>query len=155
LDGTAFEAFGGHRMTEASDIPNKINKARVACSVAYLLVALIPILFLRGSMFYHEVPAGSWNIYRFWWCFSSVYFGFAMVAFVHRRVQISPFPDYILMYPFQLLAISSIVFGGLHLFAATSKYLFYYLSFGVGLTMGFMVDSYWSFVTSFIAKGNK
>ena len=142
-------------MTKASEGPNKTNKVRVACSVAYLIVSLLPVLYLRGSMFYHEVPTGSWNIYRFLWCFSSVYFGFAMIAFVHRHVQISPFPHYIIMYPFQLLAISSIVFGGFHLFPATSTYLFYYLSFGVGLTMGFMADSYWGFVTSFIAKGNK
>ena len=142
-------------MTEASEGSDKGNYARLACLVAYLVVSLLPVLYLRGSMFYHEVPTGSWNFYRFLWCFSSVYFGFAMIAFVHRKVKKSPFPEYITIYPFELLAISLIVFGGFHIFPATSTYLFYYLSCGVGLTMGFLADSYWGFVKSLMAKGNK
>jgi len=133
----------------------KLNKARIGCAVAFLLVSLIPVLCLRERLFYYDVPKASWNAYRFWWCFSSVFFGFSAIAFVWRHVEKSPFPDYVLLYPLQLVAISTIVFGGLHLFPATSGYLFYYLVFGIGWTMGFMVDSYWAFITSIFGKGNK
>ena len=105
-------------------------------------------------MFYREVPSGSWNVYRFLWCFSSVNLGFAMIAYVHRGVKESPFPEYMTRYPLLLLGISAVVFGGLHLFTATATYVFYYLSFGIGLTMGFMVDSYWEFVTALFKRGS-
>lgn len=45
---------------------------------------------------------------------------------------------------------TTLVFGGLHIFDVTSGYLFYYLSFGLCFTLGYLVDSYWSFTKGIV-----
>lgn len=133
----------------------KINKARVGFSAVYFIVSIILFLIFRKDIFYFAVPADFWNIPRFVWCVSSVSFGFSCVAFGLRFQEPTPFPEYITHYPFQLLAMATLVFAVLHIFAATRGYLFYYLSFSMCFTMGYMVDKYWGFIESLIGKVGK
>lgn len=141
-------------MTDAAKTPANINKKRVACSIVCLLGSVVPMILVCNDVFYLDVPTKSWNIYRLWWCFSCVLFGFGVLAFEYRRVQKSPFPEYIVRYLCQLCAMSTILYGGLHIFPSTSGYLFYSLSFGLGFTLGFMADYYWRFVKGVIDKSN-
>jgi len=106
-------------------------------------------------MFYFEVELKSWNFYRLIWCYSGSSLGFAVIALTWRHVEQSPLPEYLTHYPFQLLAISTLVFGGLHLFDVTRGYIFYYLSFGLCFTLGYLVDSYWSFVKAVIKRSKE
>lgn len=133
----------------------KINKARLIFSIAYFVLSIILFLIFRKHIFYFVVPSDSWNIPRFIWCISSVLLGFSCVAFRFRRHDKTPLPEYITHYPLQLLAMATLVFAVLHIFDATSGYLFYYLSFSICFTMGYMVDKYWGFVESLIKKVGK
>ena len=133
----------------------KINKKRVGCSIVYFVISIILFSIFRRDIFYFAVPEDSWNVPRFIWCISSVSLGFSGVAFALRYHDRTPFPEYFTHYPFQLLAMATLVFSALHIFDATSGYLFYYLSFSLCFTMGFMVDRYWGFVESLIGKLNR
>lgn len=137
----------------ASD--KKINTARVCCAIAYFIVSLLPFIVYRKELFYFTVPDESWNYLRFLWCLSAISLGFSLIAFAFRRIAKSPFPEYITHYPLQLIAMATLVFSVLHIFEATSGYLFYYLSFSLCFTMGFMVDRYWGFVQSLINRLGK
>ena len=142
-------------MTAQNTAEKKLNWARVLFSVFYVVVAIALFFSFRENMFYFKVEENSWNTYRFAWCCIGVFLGFATVAFALRCHRPSPFPEYLTHYPFQLAAMASLVFGGLHIFDATSGYLFYYLSFGLCFTLGYLVDSYWSFVRAIIDRSNK
>jgi len=142
-------------MTDQMASEKPLNWARVVFSIFYLLLALLLIFLFRKHMFYFKVEENTWNMGRFIWCLSSVFFGFFSVAFSLRHHKPSPFPAYITHYPFQLIAMATLVFGGLHIFDVTSGYLFYYLSFGLCFTLGHLVDSYWSFIKSVIGRSNK
>ncbi len=141
-------------MTEQNLEQKEINKLRVFFSIFYFLIAIALILFFRDKIFYFQSLENSWNIYRLIWCYSGSALGFAFIALTWRHVKKSPLPEYLTHYPFQLLAISTIVFGGLHLFEITSGYLFYYFSFGLCFTLGYLADSYWSFFSAVIKRSN-
>ena len=134
---------------------NKINWMRICCAITYLAVSLGLFFVYRKEIFYLSVPNESWNYLRFFWCLSSISLGFSLVAFAFRFHDASPFPEYITHYPLQLIAMATLVFSVLHVFEATSGYLFYYLSFSCCFTMGFMVDRYWGFVESLIKRLGK
>lgn len=134
---------------------NKVNIKRLCFTLLYFALAGVLIFIFRNDMFYFEVQKNSWNIYRFIWCFSAAALGFFVVALSYIRLSVSPWPGYAIHYPLQLLAISSLVFGGLHLFEATKGYLFYYFSFGLCYTLGYLVDSYWSFIKMVIKRSSK
>ncbi len=137
------------------DNENRINKKRLCFSLLYFVLAGVLIFIFWNGMFYFEAEKNSWNIYRFIWCFSATALGFFVVALSYIRLSVSPCPDYAIHYPFQLMAISALVFGGLNLFEATKGYLFYYLSFGLCYTLGYLVDSYWSFIKMVIKRSSK
>ncbi len=105
----------------------ELNKSRLGCSIVYFGISIILFLVFRKEIFYFIVPVNSWNIPRFIWCISAVLLGFSGLAFKLRFRNISPFPEYITHYPFQLLSMAALVFAVLHIFDATSGYLFYYL----------------------------
>lgn len=135
--------------------PPKLNWKRVLFSIFYLLLALLLLLLcflFHKCVFYFETEENTWNGYRFPWCLSAVLFGFFTAAVTQWRNQNSPIPMYITNYPLQLIAMATLVFGGLHIFDATSGYLFYYLSFGLCFTLGHLVDSYWSFIKAIISR---
>ena len=133
----------------------KINKARLGFSIVYFTISVLLFFIFKNQIFYFHVPAESWNIPRFIWCISSVSLGFSLVAFALRFHNRTPFPEYITHYPFQLVAMATLVFAVLHIFEATSGYLFYYLSFSICFSMGFMVDRYWGLIESLIGKISK
>lgn len=135
---------------ETKPVP-QVNPKRIACAVVYFLIFLVPF-FIGDRVFYLTTTPDSWNVFRYVWCFSSSCLGFAAVAIVHRRVEQSPFPEYAIHYPLQLLAMSAIVVGVLHLSVATSGFVFYYLGFGLSFTLGFLVDSYWTLVSAAVGK---
>ena len=106
-----------------------INKKRVYCSLAYLIISIFIVLIRRDHIFYLSPFNESYNFDRFLWCLSSSFFGFAVLAFSLRHHQKTPFPVYYSYYPFVLIGISTLVFSILHLFDKTSSFVFYYFSF--------------------------
>jgi len=132
-----------------------LNKARVAFSIIYLMIAVALFLFFRKSIFYFKVPKDTWNFPRFIWCCVSVSLGFSAIAFGLRYHDRSPLPEYFTHYPFQLLAMATLVYSLLQIFEATSGYLFYYLSFSICFTLGYMIDQYWGFFKALIEKVGK
>ena len=139
--------------------PDRLNWKRVLFSIIYLLLALLFLLLIflkfRERVFYFAVKEKTWNGYRFLWCLSAVLLGFFTAAVAQWHNAKSPLPLYITHYPLQLIAMATLVFGALHIFEATSGYLFYYLSFGLSFTLGHLVDSYWSFIKAVIGRSNK
>lgn len=142
-------------MTEKDAVEKRINWARVVFSIIYAIVAIGLFLIFRDTMFYFKAEDNSWNIHRFIWCCIAVSLGFAAIAFGLRHHTRSPLPEYLTHYPFQIVAMAALVFGSLHIFEATSGYLFYYLSFGLCFTLGYLVDSYWSFIMTVVGRANK
>jgi hypothetical protein len=130
--------------------PEKINVLRVYCAIFYFVFGIFLIHLFRSDIFYRHVDINSWNIYRYIWCLASSCIGFASIALVLRKIQENPFPAYVTHYPLQLLAMSALIFAVLHLSTRTSGFIFYYLSFALCFTMGYLVDSYWSFVSSIL-----
>ena len=130
-----------------------LNRPRVFFAFIYFLISLI-LLFIsyKNDVFYLNIPTSSYNFIRFVWCISFVSMGFSGIAFQLRYHYRSPLPEYLTRYPFLLLVIASMVFSGLHIFKATSGYLFYYLSASLGFTFGYMIDRYWEFVLTLIGK---
>jgi hypothetical protein len=120
-------------MTEQKNPKEPLNWARVGFSIFYFALGVLLIVLFRRDMFHLKVEEGWWNGYGFAWCVSGVCIGFSSVAFSLRRHGSSPFPRYVTDYPVQLIAMAALVFAGLHIFDATSGYLFYYLSFGLCL----------------------
>jgi len=142
-------------MAEQNIKDKTINWQRVVFSILYLLLSVLLIYIFRDKIFYFQPYENSWNIYRFIWCIAGVSLGFSVVAFALRHHKRTPLPEYITHYPAQLIAMATLVFGVLHIFEATRGYLFYYLSFSLCFTLGYLVDSYWSFVISLINRGHK
>jgi hypothetical protein len=142
-------------MCISSNKTEQINKLRVIFSVAYFLIFVLLLVIFRKNIFYFEVPKESLNLYRLIWCISFTSLGFSLVAFEYRYHKPSPFPKYVIHYPFQLLAMAALIFSVLHIFEATSGYLFYYLSASLCFTLGYMVDRYWGFIESAVGKVSK
>jgi hypothetical protein len=142
-------------MCNPSNKIEQINKQRVIFAVAYFLIFVLLLVIFWKNIFYFEVPKDSLNVYRFIWCISFTALGFSLVAFEYRFHEVSPYPKYVIHYPFQLIAMAALVFSILHLFEATSRYLFYYLSASLCFTLGYMVDRYWGFIESAICKVSK
>ena len=129
----------------------RVNKWRVSFAGLYFVLGVVLILVFRDKMFYTNTKLdGFENIYRLIWCLSITSVGFAAIAFVHRHLEKSPLPEYLLHYPFQLGAMASLIFGILHIFEATSGYQFYFISGGLCYTLGYLVDSYWAFIMAVI-----
>jgi len=128
----------------------KINWWRVYCAIFYFVLGILLIYIFRDDIFYPDVDITTWNIYRYIWCLASSCMGFASIALVLRKIKDNPFPAYVTHYPLQLLAMSALIFAVLHLSTRTSGFVFYYLSFALCFTLGYLVDSYWSFVSSIL-----
>ena len=133
----------------------KINWLRIFFSIIYFCASIILFLIFRDNIFYFEIPKNSWNFYRLIWCYCSVSLGFALVAFAFMYHESSPLPKYLTHYPLQLLVMATLVYSILQIFPATSGYLFYYLSFSLCFTLGFMVDRYWGIIESIVGKLGK
>jgi hypothetical protein len=135
-----------------------LNWKRVVFSLIYLLLALLLLSLIffrfRERVFYFALEEKTWHGYRFLWCLSAVLLGFFTAAVAQWHNAKSPLPLYITHYPLQLIAMATLVFGALHIFEATSGYLFYYLSFGLCFTLGHLVDSYWAFIKAIIGRSN-
>ena len=129
-----------------------INVWRVVFSAAYFLVFALLLLIFWTKMVYLDPSKNSWNLYRFVWCLAFTSFGFSSVAFYFRRHAPSPFPQYLIQYPFQLGAMAALVFSILHIFQSTGGYVFYYLSSSVCFTLGFLVDEYFGMFKSIVSK---
>jgi uncharacterized membrane protein YfcA len=128
----------------------EVNWWRVFFAIFYFLLGTLLIIIFRNNIFYLDADIRSWDKYRYIWCIASSCIGFSCIAFVLRKNPTSPFPSYLTNYPLQLLAMSALVFALLNLSTKTSNYIFYYFSFALCFTLGFLVDSYWSFVTSIV-----
>jgi len=135
--------------------PKTVNWRRVLFSILYFLLAIGLVLYFRDNMFFFQPDETSWNFYRFIWCIASVSLGFSTLAFNLRHISRNPMPEYVTHYPLQLIAVATLVFGTLHIFEATRGYLFYYLSFSLCFTLGYLVDSYWSFVLTIIKNAKQ
>lgn len=142
-------------MDTPEDETKKINRFRVMFAVAYFLISIFLLVLFWKNLFYFEVPKESLNLYRLVWCISFTSLGFSLIAFEYKYHKPSPFPKYVVHYPFQLLAMAALVFSVLHIFQATSGYLFYYFSASLSFTLGYMVDRYWGFIESAVGKVSK
>ena len=130
--------------------PEKTNWWRVSFAIFYFLLGTLVIYIFKSDIFYFDADARAWNLYRYIWCLASSCLGFSSIAFVLRKNQRSPFPAYVTHYPLQLLAMSALIFAVLHLSPKTSNFVFYYFSFALCFTLGYLVDTYWSFVSSIL-----
>jgi hypothetical protein len=92
-----------------------------------------------GSAFY-LTPESGYNLKRLAWCIASSFLGFAALAFLYCRNEDSPFPSYVTYYPAALVASSSLVFAACHLFAQSSNFVFYPLSFGACVILALYID---------------
>ena len=134
------------------DTPKKIYWSRVAFSTLYFVAAIVGFVwFWYGEMFYFK-HLDSYHFDRYLWCLFSSTFGFSCIAFYHRNSDESPLPEYISYYLPLLFVISALVFSILHLFEASSGFVFYYFSFSACFILAFLVDSFWSSVLSIFGK---
>ena len=129
-----------------------INKKRVYCSIAYLIISILIVLIRINHIFYLSPFNEGYNFDRFLWCISSSFFGFAVLAFFLRKHPKTPFPVYYSYYPFILVGISSLIFSILHLFDKTSGFVFYYFSFAACFVFSFMVDQFWNIISTVIRR---
>lgn len=130
----------------------QVNKLRVIFSVLYLLLGILLIFLFRKEMFYLEPKVDTYNIYRFLWCLSASFFGFAGIAFHVRHIDSSPWPSYVTYYPWFLLVISTLSFSLFHLFSITSGFVFYYISFSLCVLLSYWVDSFWTIVGGLVSR---
>jgi hypothetical protein len=133
-----------------------INWYRVGFSLAYLaaaLVCLVGALTWQDSVFYTDLSSSTWHLGRLVWCCFPTFLGFSLIAFENRRNQTSPFPKYLLYYPFHLIMLTVATHGALHCFTATSGFVFYYLSFSVCFFLSYHVDFYWTKLGELLKPG--
>lgn len=108
------------------------------------LSSFIPFYFFRNNIFYLNALNDFGNVYRLFWVLPFTFIGFSFLAFlVANKGSLSenrPWPSYLFNYFPRLVATSLIIFSVLHLFSATSGYIYYFLSAGLGLYLGYNVD---------------
>ena len=129
-----------------------INWKRIGCSLAYLILGGLIVYIRRDSILYLSPDPVAYNFDRFLWCLASSFFGFSILAFSLKGHPKTPFPVYYSYYPFVLIVISAIVFSILHLFDKTSSFVFYYLSFAACFVLSFMIDQFWSIISTIIKR---
>ena len=109
-----------------------------------LLSLLFFYVFYKEEIFYLEAINGFGNTYRFFWVLPFSFMGFSFLAFHVSRKGLSkdkrPWLSYIFNYTPRLFALSLIIFSVLHLFNSTSGYIYYFLSAGLGLYLGYNID---------------
>jgi hypothetical protein len=136
----------------------KANPHRVTCSFACFVVGIgTPIvffLFFRSAMFY-GVPDGAWNFNRYIWCCCMGLIGFGGLAWYYHTEERAPYLQYLTWHVPQLLATAALIFGGLHLFPASSGHVFYYLSAGLCVPLGFLAEEYLSLFKALVKKMSK
>lgn len=123
--------------------------------ILILNLLLIVVFFCNDNkVFYLNEINNFGNIYRFFWVLPFSFIGFSLLAFHVARKGLTsdtrPWLSYIFNYFPRLLAISLIIFSVLHLFGSTSGYLYYFLSAGLGLYLGYNID--WIKIEDFIKK---
>lgn len=98
----------------------------------------------RDKIFYLEAINDFKNIYRLFWILPFTFMGFSFLAFLVAKKGLSPdtkpWQSYCFNYFPRLIALSLIIFSVLHLFDPTSGYLYYFLSSGLGLYLGYNID---------------
>jgi len=132
-----------------------IKSWRIIFTIIYFVLAVLIVIIWNQKIFYLSVISDSYNLYRYLWCISCSSFGFSVLSFHVRTHPNSPFPSFITYYPVLLFVISALVFSICHLFEATSNFVFYYLSFGLCFAMGYLIDNFWTILSSLIKKGSK
>jgi hypothetical protein len=111
--------------------------------LSFSLLAIVSFYFLKDYIFYSEAIDGFGNIFRLLWVLPFSFMGFSFLALIVAKSGLShdkPWLSYVFNYFPRLIAISLIIFSVLHLFEATSGYLYYFLSAGLGLYIGYGVD---------------
>ena len=107
-------------------------------------VICVFFIFCNEKFFYNQAIDGFGNIYRFFWVLPFSFIGFSLLALLVAKNGGSkddkPWVSYIFNYLPRLIALSLIIFSVLHIFAATSNYIFYFLSSGMALYLGYNID---------------
>ena len=130
----------------------KINKKRLLCAALYLLAGVVIIYSRRDTLFYQNPSPVSYNFDRYIWCLGSSFIGFSVLAYQLRHIEQTPFPEYFTYYPVVLAVISALIFSACHLFQQTSGFVFYYLSSSGCIILSFLVDSFFSLLTSLVVR---
>jgi len=113
-------------------------------------------IYLGGDdVFYLNLEPESYQFYRFRWCLSASCFGFAVLGLHLIRHESSVWPLHLFYYPFILAVISALVFSALHLFDASSGFVFYYLAPGLCFIFAFRADRFWRYVQALIERGSR
>jgi len=113
----------------------------------YFAIAVGIVVIFWREIFYLNPATDSYNWYRYLWCVSASFIGFAVLAIQLRdRETRDPRLPYCLYYPTLLLVIAGIVFSATHLFKPSRGYVFYYLAASVCFILAFTVDRFWSYV---------
>jgi hypothetical protein len=135
------------------------DKGRLFGAILYFALSIF-IFFLLPKIinynyFYNEAIPNFSNYPRFLWCLACSFFGFSLIAFeaskgVHPGKR--AIHSYYSIYLFALIAISSLVFGILHINKQTSSYLFYFISTPIAFYMGYQIDTTRTKILELLAK---
>lgn len=134
------------------------NPHRVTCSiVCFALGAGFPVLFFtlsRATMFY-GAPNDSGDFPRYVWCCCMALVGFGGLVWYYRHEAGAPYLQFLTWHFPMLIGATALVCGGLHLFPASSGYVFYYLSAGACIFLGFSAEQLLSLFHTTLEHGGK
>jgi hypothetical protein len=111
----------------------------------FSLLSFIVFYLYQDNFFYDKAKEGIKDVYRFLWILPFSFMGFSFLALmVAKNSKVKndkPWISYIFSYFPRLIAFSLIIFSVLHLFYATSGYIYYFFSAGLGLYLGYHIDA--------------
>lgn len=132
------------KISQKLGIPD-YRRFRWFCGILlFSLISLLITYLLKEKVFYKTAIEGFNNIARFFWVLPFTLMGFSSLVLMVAKGGLSkedkPWSSYIFSYFPKLFAFSLIIFSALHLFKATSGYIYYFLSAGLGLYFGYHTD---------------
>ena len=121
------------------------DSKRLKWSFWTFLLSLLSLccIYYYKSVFFFVTSVDAYNyFYRFLWVLPFSFLGFSFLAFIASRGKHTdpPWLSYLFSYFPRLTAFSLIIFSILHIFQSTSVIVYYFLSAGLGLYVGYHVD---------------
>lgn len=133
-----------NKISEKLKIPD-VRRFKWSCWIFFLSLLVLLIFYLyKEKVFYITITDGFDYVYRLLWILPFSFIGFSFLAFLNAKggaSQDPPWITYLFSYFPRVIAWSLIIFSVLHLFTATSNYIYYFFSAGLGLYIGYHIDS--------------
>jgi hypothetical protein len=129
----------------------KPNFWRITFGILYFLVGFIGIISLLVAVLF-EPDLTNCYLYRFFWCVAGTFLGFGSVVLHFWRSENFSWLWFLLLRWIQIVVMSSLVFGILHLWEKSSGFLFFFLSAPLCYTLGFQADRFWGLLESLVGK---